>query len=74
MAVILKRDTTGKKCWLCGREIGNAGNDEVAIVSIGARDVLYMHPLCAQSLSQQILRDLSQLDDLGFVIEKDNWD
>jgi len=74
MAVILKRDTTGKKCWACGREIGNTGNDEVAIVSTGARDVLYMHPACAQSLSQQILRDLSQLDDLGFVIEEDNWD
>jgi len=74
MAVILKKDTTGKKCWACGREIGNTGNDEVVIVSTGARDVLYMHPACAQSLSQQILRDLSQLDDLGFVIEEDNWD
>ncbi len=72
MAVILKRDTTGKKCWACGREIGNMGNDEATIVSIGARDVLYIHPACAQSLSQQILKDLSQLGDLGFVIEEDD--
>lgn len=72
MAVILKRDTTGKKCWACGREIGNTGNDEVAIVSPGARDVLYIHPACAQSLAQQLLRDLSQLVDLGFVIEEDD--
>lgn len=72
MAVILKRDTTGKKCWACGREIGNMGNDEATIVSIGARDVLYIHPACAQSLSQQILKDLSQLGDLGFVIKEDD--
>jgi hypothetical protein len=74
MAVILKKDTTGKKCWACEREIYSTGKDEVAIVSTGARDVLYMHPACAQSLSQQILRDLSQLDDLGLVIEEDSWD
>lgn len=72
MAVILKRDITGKKCWACGREISNTGNDEATIVSIGARDVLYIHPACAQSLSQQILKDLSQLGDLGFVIEEDD--
>lgn len=65
MAVILKRDTTGKKCWLCGRGIDNA---EAAIVSTGVRDVLFMHPLCAQSLSQQIFRDLSQLADLGIEV------
>jgi hypothetical protein len=70
MAILLKGDITGKRCWTCGKSLDH---DEVAIVSIGARDVLYMHPACAQSLSQQLLRDLSQLDDLGFVIEEDNW-
>ena len=71
MAVILKRDTTGKKCWACGREIGNTGNDDVAIVSTGARDVLYMHPACAQSMSWQLLRDLAQLVDLGYELENE---
>lgn len=65
MALILKRDTTGKRCWMCGREID--GN-EAAIVSTGAIDIVYTHPNCAQFLSQQILRDLSQLTDLGFQI------
>lgn len=73
MVVILKQDTTGKMCWACGMEIGNIANDKAVIVSTGARDMLYMHPACAQSLSQQILKDLSQLGDLGFVIEEDNW-
>ena len=65
MAIIMKRDNTGKKCWMCGREIDRS---EVAIVSTGARDMLYMHPYCAESLSRRILGDLSQLADLGFEI------
>jgi len=65
MAVILKRGTTGKKCWICGRE---TDDDEATIVSTGARDIQYMHPYCAQFLSRQILRDLSQLTDLGFQV------
>lgn len=65
MAIVIKRDTSGKKCWMCGREI--EGN-EASIVSTGARDILYMHSYCAQSLSRRILGDLSQLADLGFEI------
>ena len=69
VAVIVKQDTTGKKCWACGIEVGNMANDEAVIVSIGARDVLYMHPNCAKSISQQLLRDLAQLIDLGYEVE-----
>jgi len=69
MAIILKRDTTSKKCWACGKDISNLENDEVAIVSTGARDMLYMHPSCAKSISQQLLRDLAQLIDLGYEVE-----
>ena len=65
MAVILKGATTDKKCWICGRKMDD---DEAAVVSTGARDIQYMHPYCAQFLSQQILRDLSQLTDLGFQV------
>jgi len=43
MAIVIKRDTSGKKCWMCGREI--EGN-EASIVSTGARDILYMHSYC----------------------------
>ena len=65
MAIVIKKDTSGKKCWMCGRQIED---NEAGIVSTGARDMLYMHPCCAQSLSRRILGDLSQLADLGFEI------
>jgi len=66
MALILNRDVSGKRCWACGREIGS---DEVTIVSTGARDIMYMHSNCAQSVSRQLLRDLAELVDLGYELE-----
>ncbi len=65
MALILQQDRTGKRCWGCGLEI--AGSEGV-IVSAGARDILYIHPTCAQSLGQQLFRDLGQLGDLGYEL------
>lgn len=66
MALILNREVGGKRCWACGQEIRR---DEAVIVSTGARDVVYTHPSCAQSISRQLLRDLAQLVDLGYELE-----
>ena len=66
MALIVNKVMSGKKCWACGQEIGS---DEAVIVSTGARDVVYMHPSCAKSISQQLLRDIAQLIDLGYELE-----
>jgi len=66
MAVILSEKVSGKRCWGCGREIKE---DESAIVATGAREVIYLHSHCAGPISRMMLRDLSQLIDLGYEIE-----
>jgi hypothetical protein len=72
MAVILKQDVSGRRCWACGVDVEDIGEGKAVIVCAGTRDVVYLHPICAQSLGQQIFRDLGQLGDFGFDIEQDN--
>ena len=66
MALILKATVSGKRCWACAQEMSS---DDAAVVCVGASEVMYMHPNCAQSISQQMLRDLSQLVDLGYELD-----
>jgi len=66
MALILNKVMSGKRCWACGMEIMG---DKPAIMATGASDVVYMHSDCANSISQQLLRDISQLIDLGYENE-----
>jgi len=66
MAIIMKREINRKRCWLCGLKL----DEKAAIVYIGDSDILYIHPPCAQTLSQQIMRDLSQLIDFGFNVDE----
>lgn len=66
MALILNKNVSGKRCWACAQEIRS---DEVTIVCTGASEVMYMHQSCAQSISQQLLRDLAQLADLCYGLE-----
>ena len=66
MAVIVNKNISGKKCWACNREIGE---DDATILTTGATDLLYMHTGCAKSISRQLLRDLAQLADLGYMDE-----
>jgi len=66
MALILRDNVSGKKCWACGLEIRG---DEAVIIATGARDLLYMHPSCAKSISQQLFKDIAQLIDLGYELE-----
>jgi len=66
MAIIMKKDIARKRCWLCGLEL----DEKATITYFGDRDIFYLHPPCAQTLSQQIMRDLSQLIDFGFNIDE----
>jgi len=67
MALVLNGEVGGKRCWACGRETGTSA---ATVVSTGARDVMYMHPKCAESIGRQLLRDLAQLADLGYELEE----
>ena len=66
MAIIMKKYIAGRRCWLCGLEV----DEKATITYVGDSDILYLHPPCAQTLSQQIMRDLSQLIDFGFNIDE----
>lgn len=73
MAVILKQDVSGRRCWACGVGVEGIGEGKALIICAGTRDVIYLHPTCAQSLGQQLFRDLAQLGDLGLNIEEDDY-
>ena len=66
MALILNKVMSGKRCWACRRQIEDS---EAAILTTGGTDVIYLHPNCAKCISQQLLRDLAQLIDLGYGIK-----
>ena len=74
MALLICQDATGRRCWVCGSKIEIIEESGAYMALTGARDVLYVHLACAQSLGQQIFRDLGQLNDLGIVIEKEQYD
>ncbi len=63
MAILLNKVMSGKRCWACGREVVE---NDVCLVTMGAKDIIYMHSKCAQSVSQELLKDISQLVDLGY--------
>jgi len=63
MALILNKTMSGKKCWACGQDINE---NQAAVLITGFRDLVYMHMGCATSISQQLLRDISQAVDLGY--------
>lgn len=63
MALILNKEMWGKRCWACGQQFES---NKPAILYTGVADVICMHPNCAKSISQQLLRDLAQLIDLGY--------
>lgn len=70
MALILKKEIGGKKCWACGFVIENA---KPAVTLTAAMEIAYLHPNCARSIAQQLLRDIAQLIDLGYEVEE-SWE
>ena len=66
MALIVKENIPNKKCWACGHEINNQG---ALMLPKAGEGIAYLHPVCAQSMSREILNDLCMLTALGYEIE-----
>jgi len=66
MAVIIKEEIECKQCLICGREIKNC---EASIVLKVKDEIVSLHPICARSISLDLLRDLCVLTNLGYEVE-----
>jgi len=66
MALLIKEEIGCKQCWVCGKEIKN---NEASILLTIEDEVVSLHPLCARSVSLDLLKDLSTLANLGYEIE-----
>ena len=66
MALLIKEDVDCKQCLICGKKINNR---EASILLKVGDEIVSLHPICARSISLDLLRDLSTLTNLGYEVE-----
>ena len=66
MAVLIKEEIGCKQCLICGKKINDC---EASILLKVGDEIVSLHPICARSISLDLLRDLSTLANLGYEVE-----